>query len=88
MRDRSVKYRGHSNLFRDGKEVGPVPRLAIARDQRNEAMLLHCSRTWDVLGIAGYDSLRSAKLTESESIQESRSSGFKRAPPGGRQKRT
>lgn len=60
--DRSVKFRGRSNLFVDGKELGPVPRLAITHDRHGEYLLVHCSRTWKVLGIAAYGNLRKAKL--------------------------
>ena len=40
IRDRSMKYSGHSSLYRDGKEVGPVPRLAICRDHEGEVVLV------------------------------------------------
>ena len=53
IRDRSMKYSGHSSLFRDGKEVGPVPRLAICRGDEHEVLLFNCDRRWDVLGMAG-----------------------------------
>lgn len=62
IRDRSMKYSGHSSLFRDGKEVGPVPRLAICRGDDNEVLLLHCDRRWNVLGMAGgYPNIKAAK---------------------------
>jgi hypothetical protein len=61
-RDRSMKYSGHSYLFRDGKEVGPVPRLAICRGDDNEVLLFHCDRRWNVLGMAGgYPNVKAAK---------------------------
>jgi hypothetical protein len=48
-----MKYSGHSSLFCDGKEVGPVARLAICRGDDGEVCLFHCDRRWNVLGIAG-----------------------------------
>jgi hypothetical protein len=60
IRDRSMKYAG-SGLFSGGKEVGPVPRLAICRD-RNGLCLLHCDSRWRSLGAAGgYSGVREAK---------------------------
>ena len=57
-----MKYSGHSFLFRDGKEVGPVPRLAICRGDDDEVLLFHCDRRWNVLGIAGgYPNIQAAK---------------------------
>jgi hypothetical protein len=61
IRHRSMKYSGHSNLFANGKEVGPVPRLAIGRDERS-VHLFHCDGHWNILGMAGdYASVRAAK---------------------------
>ena len=62
VRHRSIKFAGHGLLFRDGKEVGPVPRLALGRDHNNKVVLLHCNARWNVLGVSpGYSSLRAAK---------------------------
>ena len=61
LRDRSVKYSGRSHLFYGGKEVGPVSRLAIGRDNERGALVLHCSRTWNVLGIARHAGIKEAK---------------------------
>jgi hypothetical protein len=62
IRDRSMKYSGHSSLFRDGIEVGPVPRLAICRGEDDEVLIFHCDRRWNVLGMAGgYPNLKAAK---------------------------
>jgi hypothetical protein len=62
IRDRSMKYSGHSYLFRDGKEVGPVPCLAICRGDDAEILLFHCDRRWNVLGMAGdYANINAAK---------------------------
>jgi hypothetical protein len=63
IRDRSMTYSGHSSLYRDGKEVGPVPRLAICRGDDDEVLLFHCDRHWNVLGMAGgYSNISAAKL--------------------------
>jgi hypothetical protein len=60
--DQSISYSGHSYLFVDGKEVGPVPCLAICQNlQDPEILLMHCDREWTVLGIAAYDSVTTAK---------------------------
>jgi hypothetical protein len=57
-----MKYSGHSWLFRDGKEVGPVPRLAICRSDDNKLSLFHCDSRWRSLGVAGgYSDVREAK---------------------------
>jgi hypothetical protein len=59
---KNVSYSGHSSLFVDGKELGPVPCLVICQSfDRAEALLLHCDRDWNVLGLAGYTSLAEAK---------------------------
>ena len=61
IRDRSMKFAGHGLLFRDDKEVGPVPRLAIGRDRNNEVVLLHCNARWKVVGLSVHANLRDAK---------------------------
>jgi len=68
--DESVTYSGHSSLFvgnvKEGlKELGPVPRLAIAQDlTTGEIMLLHCDQDWEVLGRGGgYESIPKAKAS-------------------------
>jgi|KBSSwiStaDraftv2_1062776.scaffolds.fasta_scaffold1681823_1 ClpX C4-type zinc finger. len=62
IRDRSIKFRGHGLLFSDDREVGPVPRLALARDKNEEVVLLHCDARWQVLGISGgHATVREAK---------------------------
>ena len=55
-----IAYRGHSGLFvisegGESKEIGPVPRLAVGQSLRGvrEFFLLHCTRTWQVLGTQG-----------------------------------
>src|ERR1700719_3065093 len=60
--DDSVRYSGRSFLFVDGKELGPVPCLAICRESNNSGgLLLHCDWDWSVLGVAGYPSSDEAK---------------------------
>lgn len=67
IRDRSMKYSGHSSLYRDGKEVGPVPCLAICRGDEDEVLLFHCDRRWNVLGVAGgYANITAAKRRAEE----------------------
>jgi ClpX C4-type zinc finger protein len=60
--DESVSYSGHSSLFIDGKELGPVPCLAICQ-VKNEAgvLLFHCSGEWRVLGAAEHPTVAEAK---------------------------
>jgi hypothetical protein len=60
--DESVSYSGHSSLFVDGKELGPVPCLAICQALDGAGVLLfHCSDDWTVLGAAEYLSVAEAK---------------------------
>ena len=59
--DKNVSYSGHSSLFVDGKELGPVPRLAICQPfEGTETLLLHCDLNWNVLGVVGYASVTEA----------------------------
>jgi len=63
-----VKYSGHSNLFFDGKEVGPVAALAIGKPMdSHEPLVLHCDHRWAVQAVAGFPSVREAK-TRAERI--------------------
>lgn len=61
VRDRSVRFKGHGLLFNEGKEVGPVPRLALGRATDNTVVLFHCDARWNVVGAMGYDNVREAK---------------------------
>lgn len=62
IRDRSIRFRGHRLLSVDGKEVGPVPRLALGRWRGKGLMVFHCDRRWNVVaGDGPYPSLREAK---------------------------
>lgn len=60
--DETVTYSGHSSLFRDGKEVGPAPCLAICQDLSDSSvLLLHCSRDWTALGVTEYPTVSEAR---------------------------
>lgn len=59
----AVRYSGHSSLFVDGKELGPVPRLAICQARGETTFtLFHCDDEWEILGVGGsYASVEEAK---------------------------
>ncbi len=58
----SVKFMGRTLLFVDGKELGPVPCLAICKQETsNEALLLHCDSEWNTLAGSGHASPDDAK---------------------------
>lgn len=58
----SVRYSGHTSLFVGGKELGPVPRLAICQSLGETTfMLFHCDDDWNMLGISGHASIAKAK---------------------------
>ncbi len=60
--DNSVRYSGHSSLFVDGEELGPVPCLAICQSSNDiEVFLMHCATDWSILGVAEYPSIADAK---------------------------
>jgi hypothetical protein len=60
--DEPVTFSGHSGLFVDGKEIEPVPCLAVCQNlEDREILLLHCDREWRVLGVAAYPSAAEAK---------------------------
>jgi hypothetical protein len=58
--DESVPHSGRGTLVVNGKKLGRVPRLAIARSAA-EVLLLHCSRTWKVLSTAAFASASEAE---------------------------
>jgi hypothetical protein len=61
--DGRVTYSGHSNLFVDGNEIGPVARIAIGQKvNETQVLLFHCDTDWVVLGVAEYPSLEEAKI--------------------------
>lgn len=60
--DSSVHYSGHSSLFVDGSELGPVPCLVICQELKAaRILLLHCERDWTVLGAVEFASAAQAK---------------------------
>jgi hypothetical protein len=65
IRDRSMPFRGYGRLFVDGKEIGPLPRLAIGRSLSKGIkglLLFHCDARWGaVAGIGPFSSLRETK---------------------------
>jgi hypothetical protein len=61
IRDRSVTFRGRTNLYVDGKELRAVPRLAIGEGRTGECVLFHCGRTWKVRGAESYATLSELK---------------------------
>lgn len=72
--DKSIRYSGHSNLFRNDEEVGPVPKLAICevRNQRS-VYLFHCDDNWDILGTEVCESADGAKLSAEQAYPGSSS---------------
>jgi hypothetical protein len=59
---RGAPFSGRSRAYWDGREIGRVPYLAIARSFADPSVvLLHCGRSWRVLGSMDYPSVRLAK---------------------------
>jgi hypothetical protein len=56
-------HRGHGLFFVDGKEIGPVPCLAICQHKGSPGFVLYyCGRDWEMLGVAtSYDSIEAVK---------------------------
>lgn len=63
LRDRSFRFSGHGLLSSRGKAVGPVPRLALGRDDRSgDVMVFLCDARWRVVGASGFwPTVREAK---------------------------
>jgi hypothetical protein len=60
--DDSVKFRGRTLLFVDGRELGPVPCLAICEQETTkDALLFHCDSDWNTLGCSAHASTDEAK---------------------------
>ena len=52
--DDTVTYTGREHLYVGGKELGPVPCLAICQNLEDDFMYLaHCDNYWNVLGASG-----------------------------------
>ena len=51
-------------MVADGKRLGWVPGLVIARNQydTSDILLFFCNAEWEVLAAAGYSTVESAKL--------------------------
>jgi hypothetical protein len=60
---RPVKFSGHSYLFVDGKELGPVPKLVIGESlDDSEIAIVHADASWHVRGVqGGFSTARKAK---------------------------
>lgn len=59
--DEGVSFTGRHPLVVAGRELGPVPRLAIGRRLAGgEFVLLHCDAEWDVLATVAYPSAEDA----------------------------
>ena len=72
--DGSVEFSGRTLLFVDGKELGPVERLAICKSQDDpDYLLVHCNKRWDAKGVSAYASMEEAK-SKAESIYRGLSS--------------
>src|SRR5262245_15713489 len=62
IRPRAIRFTGHRLMFRGGREVRSVPRLALGRDREGKISLLHCDGNWKTrFHSGGYDTLRDAK---------------------------
>jgi hypothetical protein len=58
----SVSYTGRQRLVVAGRELGPVPRVAIGRALAGGGIvLLFCDEEWDVLTKTGHESIDAAK---------------------------
>lgn len=59
---KKVQFAGQSLLFVDGKELGPVPCLAICEEKDSGGVLLcHCLNDWTVLGCSAHQSVSEAR---------------------------
>jgi hypothetical protein len=69
--DEGVLFTGRQKLFVAGRELGPVPRLAIARMLAGgELVLLHCDADWDVLATVAFPSVEDAKRHAEDAYAE------------------
>lgn len=62
--DRSVKYTGKQRLFVGDKQLGRVPRVAIAKSLHGDLkdyLILFCDRSWQPLGVTGAKSIAAAR---------------------------
>jgi hypothetical protein len=57
-----MRFSGRTLLFVEGKELGPVPCLAICEEKESGGVLLfHCSSDWTVLGCSAHKSVCDAQ---------------------------
>ena len=64
--DESVQWTGCQTLFVGGKELGPVPRLALCQNVSGVLkyiLIFHCNEQWEVLGCGGGDTIDAAKAS-------------------------
>jgi ClpX C4-type zinc finger len=64
--DESVRWTGRQRVYVDGKELGPVPRLALCQNVSGgtkDFLVFYCDDDWEVLGITGGRTLDSAKAS-------------------------
>jgi len=64
--DESVQWTGRQTLFYGGREVGPVPCLALCQNtwgNHKDILLFHCNVDWEVLGTSSAPSLDEARAS-------------------------
>jgi hypothetical protein len=75
----TVNYSRKSIILSGGKEIGPVPRLAIAESLRGKGFyVLHCNKNWFDLGIDGPYNLVSYAKRRAERAYSGVTSTWKR----------
>lgn len=78
--DGEVRYTRSSVLYSGGKEVGPVPCLAISRNLVDDSvMLLHCDQDWNCLGASGSGSIEGV-MNDANRLYEGIAAKWMRAP--------
>jgi len=64
--DDSVQWTGRQTLLVGGKQLGPVPRLALCQNVSGglrDILVFHCNNEWDVLGVSGGETIEAAKAS-------------------------
>jgi ClpX C4-type zinc finger len=64
--DSSIAFSDRGGLLVNGKPLGRVPQLAIARSGA-DVLLVHCSRAWKVLGVAAFGNVSEAEQSAERS---------------------
>jgi hypothetical protein len=70
--DDSVQWTGRQKLTHDGKEVGPVPCLALCQNawgDWEQIHIFHCNGDWEVLGAGGAPTIEEAKASAERSYR-------------------